>query len=116
MNLSLCRTEEGRIFHATFSLFSPLQHTHSELICCDTCNPSYRLVAPVYPHQEQRLCNEEADAQVLVNGVTVTLETAEEAEGEETDEEADQREEDADPGDDVEEHVVDGVRVLGDRE
>lgn len=48
-----------------------------------------------------------------MNGVTVALETAEEAEGEETDEEADQREEDADPGDDVEKHVVDGVRVLG---
>lgn len=51
-----------------------------------------------------------------MNGVTVTLETAEEAEGEETDEKADQREEDADPGDDVEEHVVNGVRVLGDGE
>lgn len=56
----------------------------------DTCGQTYWLVAPVDPHQEQRLCDEEADAQVLVDGVAVALEAAEEAEGEEADEEADQ--------------------------
>lgn len=47
-----------------------------------------------------------------MDGVTVTLEAPEEAEGEEADEKADQRQEDADPGDDVQKHVVDGVCVL----
>lgn len=47
-----------------------------------------------------------------MDGVTVTLEAPEEAEGEEADEKANQRQEDANPGDDIQEHVVDGVRVL----
>lgn len=73
---------------------------------------SYRLVPAVDAHQEQRLCDEQADAQVLVDGVTVALQAAEEAEGEEADEEADQRQEDAHPGDHVQEHVMDRVCVL----
>lgn len=63
---------------------------HKSNVLADTCDQTYRLVAPVDPHQEQRLCDEEADAQVLVDGVAVALEAAEEAEGEEADEEADQ--------------------------
>lgn len=51
-----------------------------------------------------------------MDGVPVTLEAAEEAEGEEADEQADQRQEDADPSDDVEKHVVNGVRVLKERQ
>lgn len=74
---------------------------------------AHRLVAAIDPHQEERLGDEEADAEVLVDGVAVALEAAEEAEGEEADEEADQRQEDAHPRDDVQEHVVDGIRVLG---
>ena len=79
---------------------------------------SYRLVAPVDAHQEQGLGDEQADAQVLVDGVAVALEAPEEAEGEEADEQADQGQEDPHPGDDVQEHVVNGVRVLrgGERE
>lgn len=49
-----------------------------------------------------------------MNGVAVTLEAAEEAEGEEADEEADQRQQDANPSDDIKEHVVHGVCVLKD--
>lgn len=76
---------------------------------------AHRLVAAVDPHQEERLGDEQADAEVLVDGVPVTLEASEEAEGEEADEEADQRQQDADPRDDIQEHVVDGIRVLEER-
>lgn len=50
-----------------------------------------------------------------MDGVPVTLEASEEAEGEEADEEADQRQQDADPRDDIQEHVVDGILVLEER-
>lgn len=73
---------------------------------------SYRLVTPIDPHQEERLGDEQANTEVLMDGVAVTLEAPEEAEGEEADEEANQRQEDADPGDDIQKHVVDGVCVL----
>ena len=76
---------------------------------------SHRLVPPIDPHQEQGLGDEQADAEVLMDGVAVTLEATEEAEGEEADEQADQRQEDADPSDDIEKHVVNGVRVLRER-
>lgn len=73
---------------------------------------SYRLVTPIDPHQEQGLCDEQADAEVLVDGVAITLEAAEEAEGEEADEQADQRQQDANPSNDIEKHVVNRVGVL----
>lgn len=73
---------------------------------------TYRLVSTIDAHQEQGLGDEQADAQVLVDGVAVALEAAEEAECEEADEQADQGQEDPDPGDDVQEHVVKGARVL----
>lgn len=47
-----------------------------------------------------------------MDGVTITLEAAEEAEGEEADEQADQRQEDANPSNDIEEHVMNWVCVL----
>lgn len=51
---------------------------------------SYRLVSPVDADEEEELCHEEADAQVLVNRVAVALQPTEEAEGEDADQEADQ--------------------------
>ena len=47
-----------------------------------------------------------------MDSVAVALQPSEEAEGEEADEQAHQGQQDAHPGDDVEQHVVDGVRVL----
>lgn len=73
---------------------------------------SYRLVTPIDPHQKQGLCDEQADAEILMDGVAIALEAAEEAEGEEADEQADQRQEDANPSDDIKKHVMNGVRVL----
>lgn len=49
-----------------------------------------RLVSAVDADEEEELCHEEADAQVLVNRVAVTLQSTEEAEGEDADQEADQ--------------------------
>lgn len=73
---------------------------------------TYRLVSTIDAHQEQGLGDEQADAQVLVDGVAVALEAAKEAEGEEADEQADQGQEDPNPGDDIQEHVVERARVL----
>lgn len=47
-----------------------------------------------------------------MDGVAVALKAAEETEGEEADEQADQRQEDADPGDDIQKHFVNRVCVL----
>lgn len=58
------------------------------LYVVDERSHSYRLIGPVDPNQEQRLSDEETDAQVLVDGVTVALQPAEEAEGEDADQQA----------------------------
>jgi len=78
----------------------------------DKSTSAYRLIGPVDPHQEQRLGDEEADAEVLVDGVAVALQPAEEAEGEDADEQAHQRQQDPHPRDDVQEQVVHAVRFL----
>lgn len=62
---------------------------------------SYRLICPVDPNQEQWLSNEEADAEVFVDGVAVTLKPTEEAKGEDADQQANQRQQDAHPCDHV---------------
>lgn len=48
-------------------------HTHIRKPC------SYWLIGPVDPNQEQWLSDEEADAEVFVDGVAVALQAAEEA-------------------------------------
>lgn len=73
----------------------------SKVCVIDILKSPHRLVGSVDPHEEERLCNKQADAQVLVDGVTVTLQPAEEAEGEDTDEEAHERQQDPHPGDDI---------------
>lgn len=47
-----------------------------------------------------------------MDGVAIALEAAEEAEGEEADEQADQGQEDPNPGNDIQKHVVNRVCVL----
>lgn len=76
------------------------------------CFVSYRLVSPVDADEEEELCHEEADAQVLVNCVAVALQPTEEAEGEDADQEADKWKQDANPCDEVQEQVVDCIAVL----
>ena len=83
-------------------------HTHTHRISWQ----SYRLISPVDPHQEEWLSDEEADAEVLVDGVAVTLQPTEEAKGEDTDKQANQRQQNPHPGDDVQEQVVHAVCFL----
>lgn len=88
---------------------------HSEMRDCGgkrKCFASYRLVSPVDANEEEEFCHKEADAQVLVNRVAVTLQPTEEAEGEDADQEADQWEQDANPRDKVQEQVMDCIAVL----
>lgn len=54
------------------------------------CFASYRLVSSVNANEEEEFCHKQADAQVFVNRVAVTLQSTEEAEGEDADQEADQ--------------------------
>lgn len=73
---------------------------------------SYRLVGPVDANEEEEFCYKEADAQVLVNRVAVTLQPTEEAEGEDADQEADEWQQDANPRDKVQEQVMYCIAVL----
>lgn len=78
--------------------------SHSEMRACGRrrkCFASYRLVSPVDANKEEEFCHEEANAQVLVNCVAVTLQPTEEAEGEDADQEADQWQQDTNPRDKV---------------
>lgn len=72
----------------------------------------HRLVGLVDPVQKQRLSDEEADAEVLVNGVAIALKPSEEAEGEDADKQANQWQQDAHPRDDIQEHVMHAVCFL----
>lgn len=51
-----------------------------------------------------------------MNGVAVTLQPSEEAEGEDADKEANQRQQDPHPRDDIQEHVVHAVCFLCEEE
>lgn len=73
---------------------------------------SYRLVGPVDADEEERLGDKEADAQVLVDGVSVALQPAEEAKGEDADKQAHQRQQDPHPCDDIQQQVVHAVCFL----
>jgi len=50
---------------------------------------THRRFGHVDAHKKQKLCDEEVDAQVLVDGVAIALEAAEEAEGEDANGKAD---------------------------
>lgn len=79
------------------------------------CAP-YRLVGAVDASEEERFGDEQRDAEVLVNGVSVALEAAEKTEGEDADEQADQRQQDPHPCYDVQKQLVHLVCLLRERE
>lgn len=64
---------------------------------------SYRLISTIYSNEEEQLSHKKADTQVLMNGVTITLEAPKEAESEDTYQEADQREQDSHPSNNIQE-------------
>lgn len=58
-------------------------------------------------HKVDQLADEEVEAEVFMDSVAVTLQTSEEAKGEEADGEADKRHSDTHPGDDSEKKLMD---------
>ncbi len=70
---------------------------------------SYGLVCAVDAGEEECFSDEERDAQVLVDGVSVALQATEEAEGEDADEQTDQRQQDPHPRDDVQQQIMNRV-------
>lgn len=75
-------------------------------------SPAHRGFGHVDADEEDELGDEEVDAQILVDGVSVALQSPEEAEGEDADGEADQRHHDADAGNDGQEQLVAHVDSL----
>lgn len=61
---------------------------------------AHLILSLVYANQEKQLSQEEVDAQVLVDGIAVSLQPPQEAEGGDADGQADQGDHDAYPGDD----------------
>lgn len=59
--------------------------------CTCSWHFSYRLISPVDPDQEQRLSDEEAYAEIFVDGVAVALQPTEEAKCEDANKQAHQR-------------------------
>jgi hypothetical protein len=54
----------------------------------------------IYSNQEEQLRKEEVDAQILVDGVAVSLQAPQEAEGGDADSQTDQGDDNTNPGDD----------------
>lgn len=62
--------------------------------------------------EEEELSDEEVDAEVLVDGVAVTLQATEEAEGENANGKADKRDSDAHPCDNRQQELVNAPLTL----
>lgn len=67
---------------------------------CGGPRTPHLILSLVYSNQEEQLGKEEVDAQVLVDGVAVGLQAPQEAEGGDADSQADQGDDNANPGDD----------------
>lgn len=82
----------------------------------DLCCGTHVVLCLVYADQEEQLCNEEVDAQVLVNGVSVSLQASQEAESGDADGQADQRNHNAYPGDDEQDELMHPPGILRKRD
>lgn len=72
----------------------------------------YWLVRSVDPYQEEQFCYKEADAQVLVDGITVTLEPTEKAKCEDANQETNKGQQNSNPCDHIQKKVMDRITVL----
>lgn len=79
-------------------------------------SPAYLILSLVYPNEEQQLRQEEVDAEILVDGVPVGLQSPQEAEGGDADGQADQGDDDAHPSDDRQQQLIDAALVLGEEQ
>lgn len=68
--------------------------------------PLYLWFRHVDAYEKEKLADEEVEAEVFVDGVAVTLQTSEEAEGEEADGQADKRHGNTHPGDDAQKDLM----------
>ncbi len=73
---------------------------------------THRRFGHVDAHKKQKLCDEEVDAQVLVDGVAIALEAAEEAEGEDANGKADKWNGDAQSCDNCQQELVNTSHTL----
>lgn len=70
------------------------------------------MVSSVDPNQEKQFCYKEADAEVLVDGVTVTLEPAEKTKCEDANQETNKGQQNSNPRDHIQKEVMDCITVL----
>lgn len=73
---------------------------------------TYWLVCPIDSNKEEKFCHKQADAQVLMDSVSVTLQSAEEAESKNADQETDKGQKNADPSDDIQYQIMDCISML----
>ena len=73
---------------------------------------AYWLVRSVDPNQEEQFSYKKADAEVLVDGVTVTLEPTEKAKCEDANQETNKGQQNSNPRDHIQKKVMDRITVL----
>lgn len=73
---------------------------------------TYRRFSHVESHEEEELCDEEVNAQVLVDGVAIALQPTEKAEGEDADGQADEWHGHAHARDHAQKKIVDASITL----
>lgn len=70
------------------------------------------MVSSVDPDQEEQFSYKKADAEVLVDGITVALEPAEKAKCEDANQETDKGQQNSNPCDHIQKKVMDRITVL----
>ena len=70
------------------------------------------MICSVDPNQEEQFCYKKADAEVLVDGVTVTLEPTEKAKCEDANQETHKGQQNSNPGDHIQKKVMDSIAML----
>lgn len=70
------------------------------------------MVSSVDPDQEEKFSYKKADAEVLVDGIAVTLEPAEKAKCEDANQETNKGQQNSNPRDHIQKKVMDRITVL----
>ena len=70
------------------------------------------MICSVDPNQEEQFCYKKADAEVLMDGVTVTLEPTEKAKCEDANQETHKGQQNSNPGDHIQKKVMDSIAML----
>ena len=102
-------------------MYPPIQPTavHSGLTQSErlhVCDCTHGVVFALHADEEEELGDEETEAQVLVDGGAVTLETPQAAERGNTQRQANQRNDHTHPGDYKEDQALNSARILRERQ